>query len=281
VRLDETEDRAQQPRNPGNVGLHIDDMCASASAKKVPGGAAPTAKRCAFVGHLMNADQQVPPRALAPQPSPPRVASLNSDKTPTKPYKNAALGRMGSLVYRWAGTLTRNTNVNVTKALVAGSMMMLALSGCDFGQERAMAGCKLDLARYSIKLGEQGLYLNDCMRAAGYTYAVAGNSYDATSYRTDVDEVLAWFFPPEFKETREIDPVTQKQLLRCETEVDRQHLLWERRPDGKMPAFNYISDCMETTGFHYNAVISPRVHCADDDFRCDMLDAENWVGRES
>src|ERR1700730_10364975 len=31
-------------------------MRASTSAKKVPGGDAPIAKRCAFVGHLMNAE---------------------------------------------------------------------------------------------------------------------------------------------------------------------------------------------------------------------------------
>jgi hypothetical protein len=38
------------------TALYIDDMRASTSAKKVPGGDAPIAKRCAFVGHLMNAE---------------------------------------------------------------------------------------------------------------------------------------------------------------------------------------------------------------------------------
>src|SRR5215471_8658435 len=38
------------------MALYIDDMRASSSAKKVPGGDSPIAKRCAFVGHLMNAE---------------------------------------------------------------------------------------------------------------------------------------------------------------------------------------------------------------------------------
>jgi hypothetical protein len=52
---------------------------------------------------------------------------------------------------------------------------------------------KLDLQRYSIKLGEQGLYLENCMRAAGYTHAAAENSYDAGSYRTKL-EAPCWSF---------------------------------------------------------------------------------------
>src|SRR5208337_1687070 len=36
--------------------LYMDDMRVSMSAKKVPVTGAPLAKRCAFIGHLMNAE---------------------------------------------------------------------------------------------------------------------------------------------------------------------------------------------------------------------------------
>ena len=119
------------------------------------------------------------------------------------------------------------------------------------------------------------------MRAAGYTLAPAANSYDAASYRTQVGEVMAWLFPRKFEETREIDAGAQTQLLRCGAEVDQQHLSWARGPDGKMPAFNYVADCMETTGYHYDRPLSQRVHCPEYDDRCDMLDPENWTGKRS
>jgi hypothetical protein len=166
--------------------------------------------------------------------------------------------------------------------LLAGCVLAAALlSGCDGGKESALAACKLDLVRYSIKLGEQGLYLENCMRAAGYTRATAENAYDAGSYRTKLGEFVAWLFPRSYEETKAIDPGAQRQLAKCQAEVDRQHLSWERGADGKMPAYNYVADCMETTGYHYDAPQNPQVHCADDDYRCNILDAENWSGRGS
>ena len=165
-------------------------------------------------------------------------------------------------------------------ALLAGCIFVPALlSGCTDDKEAALASCKLDLQRYSIKLGEQGLYLENCMRAAGYTHAAAENSYDAGSYRTKLGEFAAWLFPRAYEETRAIDPGAQTQLAKCQAEVDRQHLTRERGSDGKMPAFNYVADCMETTGYHCDPPLNPQVHCAPDDGRCVMLDAENWAGR--
>ena len=38
------------------AALYIDDMRASMSVKKVPGAGSPIARRCAFVGHLRNAE---------------------------------------------------------------------------------------------------------------------------------------------------------------------------------------------------------------------------------
>src|SRR5260370_34042875 len=38
------------------TALYMDDMRASMSTKKVPGAGSPIAKRCAFVGHLRNAE---------------------------------------------------------------------------------------------------------------------------------------------------------------------------------------------------------------------------------
>jgi hypothetical protein len=166
--------------------------------------------------------------------------------------------------------------------LLAGCVLgAVLLSGCTGDKEASLASCKLDLQRYSIRLGEQGLYLENCMRAAGYKHAAAENSYDTESYRTELEEFVAWLFPRGYEETRAIDPGAQAQLAKCQAEVDRQHLSWERGADGKMPAFNYVADCMETTGYHYDPPLNPQLHCADGDDRCDMLDAQNWAGRRS